>query len=553
MDRNNLDPEPEPRAGRRFSRRHALHQGGTGLAAAALTTVGVARTTATATAAAQDATPVVDAGALPAEIRAIIEAPRYRFARWGIHVADRATGEIIHDLAGGQRFLAASTTKLFSGSAALDAYGPDHQFETPVYRQGDITAAGELRGDLVLVASGDLTMGGRDTPDGHIAFTPIDHINANALPLATLTTEDPLAGLDDLARQVAAAGIRHVARDVMVDARLFPAMEKDDYILTPIWINDNLIDLTITPGDVGAAATIDWRPQTAAYEVQGEVQTVAAGEVLDVSVTSPRPGQITVAGQIPIDQTQLVRTHQVEDPPALARTLLIEALGRQGVTVAAAPTGANPAEQLPTEGSYTPANRVAVHRSLPFSENITLIQKTSHNQHADMLIFLLALQHGETSFEAGMTQIHAFLERIGLDPAEVSLSDGRGNEYTDLFSPRTVSDLLRALATRPEFPVFVDALPSLGVDGTETETVSPTSPVRGKAVAKSGTTVAGDLMNQRPLLMTRAIAGYVTASSGRELTFAVYVNDVPLVELVDDIFAIIKEQGTIIEAIYAQH
>jgi D-alanyl-D-alanine carboxypeptidase/D-alanyl-D-alanine-endopeptidase (penicillin-binding protein 4) len=152
-----------------------------------------------------------------------------------------------------------------------------------------------------------------------------------------------------------------------------------------------------------------------------------------------------------------------------------------------------------------------------------------------------------------MKQIHAFLEGIGLDPAEVSLSDGRGNEYTDLFSPRTVSHLLRALATRPEFPVFFDALPSLGVDGTETETVSPTSPVRGKAVAKSGTTVAGDLMNQRPLLMTRAIAGYLTATSGRELTFAIYVNDVPLVELVDDIFAIIKEQGTIIEVIYARN
>jgi CubicO group peptidase (beta-lactamase class C family) len=33
---------------------------------------------------------------------------------------------------------------------------------------------------LILVASGDLTMGGRDTPAGHIDFTSIDHINAAA-------------------------------------------------------------------------------------------------------------------------------------------------------------------------------------------------------------------------------------------------------------------------------------------------------------------------------------------------------------------------------------
>jgi hypothetical protein len=32
-------------------------------------------------------------------------------------------------------------------------------------------------------------------------------------------------------------------------------------------------------------------------------------------------------------------------------------------------------------------------------------------------------------------------------------------------------------------------------------------PVAGKAVAKSGATVAGDLMNQRGLGMTRALAG----------------------------------------------
>ena len=172
------------------------------------------------------------------------------------------------------------------------------------------------------------------------------------------------------------------------------------------------------------------------------------------------------------------------------------------------------------------------------------------NQHADLLIFLLALKHGETSFDEGMSQRGAFLERIGLDPRDVSLSDGRGNEYTDLFSPRTVSALLRAMATRPDFPAYFNALPILGVDGSEKDTVPASSPVAGKAAAKSGTTIAGDLMNQRPLVMTRALAGYLTAKSGRELTFAVYVNDVPIAEVLD-VIAIIREQGKIAEALFA--
>ena len=171
------------------------------------------------------------------------------------------------------------------------------------------------------------------------------------------------------------------------------------------------------------------------------------------------------------------------------------------------------------------------------------------NQHADMLIFLLALKHGETSFAAGLQQIPPFLQQIGLDPNEVSLSDGRGNEYTDLFSPRTVSHLLQVMATRPHFPAYFDALPILGIDGSEIDTVAPTSPVRGKAFAKSGTTVDGDVMNQRTLTMVRALAGYLTARSGRELIFAIYVSDVPLADTLD-ILTIIEEQGSIAEVIF---
>ncbi len=534
---------------RNLSRRAALVRLGGGGLAATLAVRG------TAPAAAQDATPVANVAAapLPDEITAIIEQPKYALARWGIHVADRETGEVVYDLRGGERFLAASTTKLFPGAAALAAYGPDYRFETPIYHTGSLGPDGSLAGNLILVASGDPTMGGRTTPDGDIAYTPIDHIYANVFPtLATLAPEDPLAGLDDLAQQVRAAGIQRVEGDVVVDARLFPAMEKDDYILTPIWINDNLIDLTITPGAVDGPATVAWRPQSADYQVQANVQTVPAGEALNVTVTSPSPGVIAVAGQIPADQAQALQTSQVADPAAFARTLLIEALERVGVSVAAPPTGSNPGAKLPPAGSYAEADRVALLTSPPFAENIKLIFKVSMNQHADLLIFLLALKHGETTFEAGLQQIPPFLAGLGLDPDAVSLSDGRGNENTDLFSPQTVSHLLRAMATRPDFPAYFDALPILGVDGSEINTVAPPSPVRGKAVAKSGTTVAGDAMNQRALTMVRALTGYLTAESGRELIFAIYVSDVPLADTLE-VLPIISEQGSIAEVVFARN
>ncbi|MGD9893588.1 MAG: D-alanyl-D-alanine carboxypeptidase/D-alanyl-D-alanine-endopeptidase [Dehalococcoidia bacterium] len=505
-------------------------------------------------AAAAGATIVSSASAqssIPAAVRAIMDRPRYGQSRWFLYVADRDTGDVLYDLNGGDLVLPASTTKLWSTGAALDAYGPDFRFVTPVYRHGPVDGQGELRGDLILVASGDLTMGGRDTPDGRIAFTGLDHAEANALPGATLTEQDPLAGLDDLARQVAASGIRRVRGDVLIDARLFEQREKDDYILTPIMINDNLIDLTIRPGGVGQAASVEWRPQSAAYQVRSAVQTVAAGADAEAVAVSTQPGVIVVQGQIPVDQPELLRTFQVEDPPAFARTLLIEALARQGVTVAAAPTGVNPTAQLPPPGSYVPADRAALHTSLPFSENIKLINKVSMNVQADTLICLLAVKAGKRTFDEGMTELLPFIRKAGIDDNLVFLSDGRGNEYTDLFSPRTVTQLLRYMSTRSDFPTYFNSMPIFGVDGTETTTVPPTSPVAGKAYAKSGTTVAADLMHQRLILMTRGNAGYMVGKSGRELVFGLYVMHVPMVE-VTDVLDILKELGSIVEVIYDQ-
>jgi D-alanyl-D-alanine carboxypeptidase/D-alanyl-D-alanine-endopeptidase (penicillin-binding protein 4) len=526
----------------RLSRR-SLAQSGAGLAFGALALGKIGH------AAAQNGTPAA-MDDLQTAIDTILTDPRYAPSRLGIYVADRQTGESIIDINGDEWFLAASTTKLFSGAAALDALGPDFRFETPIYRTAAVGSDGTLDGDLVLVASGDLTIGGRDTEDGQIAFTAMDHINATAFPaLVILTPQDPLAGLDDLARQVAESGVARVDGDVIVDDRLFPLMMKDGYILSPVWINDNLIDVIVTPGEVGQPATVEWRPMSAAYSVEVDVSTVAAGEPFTVSVIPTAPGQLLVHGQIPSDLPQAVPTYQVEDPSSFARTLLIEALERAGVTVAAEPTGANPADRLPAQGSYAAADQVAVHRSLPFSENLKLVEKVSHNQHADMLVFLLALDQGKTTYEDGMLAIQSIVEQAGLDPVDVSLSDGRGNKYTDLFSPRSVTQLLAYMATRPDSQVFFDALPVLGVDGTEATTVEPSSPVAGKASAKSGMTVDGDELNGRAVVMTRALAGYMTGQSGREVVFGVYLNNMPLASL-DDVLTVITEHGAIVEAIY---
>src|SRR5262249_56172924 len=97
---------------------------------------------------------------------------------------------------------AGSVTKRYTGGTGLAELGPDFRFVTPVYRRGEVKD-GVLQGDLILVASGDLTFGGRRGKGGTTLYTDTDHTYANSgLMNSRLTDSDPLFALDDLSQHV---------------------------------------------------------------------------------------------------------------------------------------------------------------------------------------------------------------------------------------------------------------------------------------------------------------------------------------------------------------
>src|SRR5262249_50479449 len=144
----------------------------------------------------------------------------YKNAVWGLLVVDLDTGEVIHELASNRKFMTGSVRKLISVGLALNKLGPNHKFATPIYRRG-VIENGVLNGDLILVASGDLSMGGRRNADGTLAISDLDHNDANSLGNAQLTAPNPLAGYGELAKQVVQSGIREINGDVIIDDRLF--------------------------------------------------------------------------------------------------------------------------------------------------------------------------------------------------------------------------------------------------------------------------------------------------------------------------------------------
>jgi D-alanyl-D-alanine carboxypeptidase len=213
---------------------------------------------------------------VPADIQAVFNQPRYKGAIWGLRVLDPASGTVLINLQPDYDFLIGSVRKIFSVGELLNQVGPTHTYDTPIYRQGSIGAGGVLNGNLILDASGDLTMGGRTNPDGSIAVSNYDHNEADSLGNAVLTTPNPLAGYIALAQQVAAAGIKEITGNVIIDDRLFqPYNFRGEFDLKPIFVNDDAVDLTINPTTAGSPASVVSRPISAALGVDNTLFTSA--------------------------------------------------------------------------------------------------------------------------------------------------------------------------------------------------------------------------------------------------------------------------------------
>ena len=458
--------------------------------------------------------------------------PEFAHSNFGVEIYSLDRKAVLFQWNGNKLFIPGSTTKLLTEGTALQLLGPDYRFHTAIYRTGEIRN-GVLKGNLVLVASGDPDLSGRLQPDGTLAFADEDHSYGGFD--SKLVAGDPAAPLNDLAQQIAAAGIRKIVGQVLVDASLYPEGDRElgtGVAISPVMVNDNLVDAVISPGpSVGAKANVRISPQPSYIRYVNMMTTGAGGSKfsLDRSDRTLANGdvQVTLKGSIPADRGPFVDSYPVASPSRFATALLTAALANKGVAVTngkfpAKPTGAK------FKDSYTPQNRVAEHISAPFREDVKITLKTSQNLHASSMPFLLGavLGKAKTSIDhKGFELERDFLTKAGLDLSGAVQSDGAGGDA--MFTPDFMVHYLAYKATQPDYSVFHSALPVLGKDGTLFD-IQTASPAAGHVFAKTGTFEDSDLLNASTILTAKGLAGYTTTATGEHIAFAIYVNSVPL-------------------------
>lgn len=494
--------------------------------------------------------------ALDKRLQAIMDRPEFRHAIFGIEFYSLDSNKPIYTLNADKLFTPGSTTKLLTEGTALELLGSEFRFRTRVYRTGLVGDDGTLEGDVVLVASGDPNLSGRIRPDDTLAFENHDHSYAGD-PDTRAVPCDPLLVIHRLAQQVVEKGIKQIRGHALVDASLFSEGARElgtGVVISPVAINDNLIDVIIGPGgSEGSPAVVSQSPKTSYLSILNKVTTGKTDSKPEIRITSDVANAdglhtVTVMGSFPAARSPVLYIYAVPVPSRFAEVLLVEALREKGVRVElSAPRAGFDFKTL--AASYVQERIVAEHTSPMLKEEVKVTLKVSQNLHASMTPFLLkALLAPTDATRTGFDLEREFLQKAGLDLTGAQQADGAGGDAH--FTPEFMVSYLAYMAKQKDYQDFINALPILGRDGTLFDIQSKLS-AAGHVHAKTGTFGVNDPLNRRTLVTAKGLAGYMTTSSGRRLAFAIYVNNVSVPQEPDAIKRVIGQAlGEIAGVVY---
>ena len=489
---------------------------------------------------------------LAQSIEQILNEPDVARAFWGIDVVALDTGRHLYSVNPDRLFTPASNTKLFTTAAAFALIGPEFQFKTTVESLGFIDKYGRLNSDLAIVGRGDPNLSGRTLP-----YT-----------LHTERKAPPIQALIDLADQVVEKGLKYVDGDIVADdsyyvfERYGEGWSQDDLAwewgapVSALTINDNVLFVNILPADrPGEKAFLNITPYPEYYRIENRVTTTPQGTGPRKIFINREPGsnQVTIWGNIPLDDAGASEALAIEDPAEFTARLFRDLLEQRGVTIYGRPrtrhtelasvqtfsvTSIASGGGTDGTGRSTPTPLVlASHDSVPITEDLRVINKVSQNLHAELTLRLLGKERGTSgSIQGGLEVMRGFLTSAGVQPEQFIFYDGSGLSRENLVSPAAVVKLLQYAHQQPWGNLFEDTLPISGVDGSLSDRLK-TPPYKGIVHAKTGS-----------LNHVSSLSGYATTLTGRPVAFSILCNNHNLtnkkaVDTIDRIVEKIVTQG----------
>ena len=436
--------------------------------------------------------------ALQSDLDRIFDIPLLGHALVGVEVRSLATGERLYTRNAARFVMPASNMKILTMSASAERLGWDYRFETTLVSDATVED-GILRGDLVVVGSGDPSINSRD--------------------------DRARAVFDEWAAQLSAAGIRAVDGRLIGDDDAF-----DDEGLGPGWswdylaygyaapigalqFNEDLVQVTLKPGSVpGAPAAVEIAPAESGltlvnHVVTGEPNTSASIDLYRL----PGRAELEVAGTIAAGAEPITRAAAVDNPTVFFVQALKAALIARGIDVRGEAVDIDDLG----EGRPAAAGRRVLATSLspPLAAIGTTLMKVSQNLYAETLLKTLGRGDRPGSTDRGRETVREVLTSWGVQPDGYIQSDGSGLSRYNYVTADAIVTILTHLYSDPRHrEAFAAALPIAGRDGTIAGRLKGT---RAEANVRAKT---GSIAN------VRALSGYLTTRDGEPLVFSIIAN-----------------------------
>ncbi len=459
---------------------------------------------------------------LQTEIARLLDQPRFSAMRWGVRILT-SQGLVLFERDADKSFTPASNMKLYTTAAALDVLGPDFKIRTSVYASKALPRTGILQGDLILYGRGDPNLSSRFDEDNPHTF-------------GDFYTADRIAAIEQISDQLKTAGLKQVTGNVIGDDSYFAGdklgsgWEWDDLQfyygaeVSALTVNDNAISYIVTPGEKsGEAPVITTKPQTNFPIIINHATTSAKGETHIGVNRQLDTNRVEFFGTIPLRARPFKVNIAVHDPAAFAATLLKESLERHGIRIRGRAAAADAIDRVQHPFDAAQFTELAFIESQPLPVLLKVTNKPSQNLHAELLLRQVGANTGthevdvygrpKSTLDEAIAVRNRFLQKAGIDTANLSLRDGSGLSRADLVTPYTTSRLLEFMLSHPQFPVFFDSLPVGGLEGTLENRMKGTL-AEGNVHAKTGT-----------LTYVNALSGYLTTMRGQKLIFSLYGNN----------------------------
>ena len=417
--------------------------------------------------------------------------PGVQRAAWGIAVHSLDRNERLFELNPRTLLVPASAAKLVSLAAAAEAVGWDFRFETTVRATAPIVD-GVMHGDLIVVGSGDPSIGGRAGAELGVWVTALKALGLRRVDGRVIGDDD---SLEEPRPQLAWAW----------DDLGYPS----GVLFGALNLDENRLEVTIAPAaSMGGATTLSVEPQAVSRPLVNRTVTGAAGSP-QLLWPEQRPGEpfLTIAGSIPPGVAPARLQVSAGNPTFWFATAFRHSLIADGVEVTGDAIDVDDVSPRPERSaSYV----LYTHRSATLAEIAQPLLKDSINLYGEAVLRLNAQRGRFPTNDAALEGLKNRMTAWGIGADGWQIVDGSGLSRRNAVAPEVLVAVLRHMYEAPDAASrWMSALPTAGRDGTLRDRMRGTA-AEGNVHAKTGT-----------MSNIRTLAGYVRTRDGEMLAFAI--------------------------------